>query len=163
MNFSPITKRIMAAAVAAAVPVSMVLIPYFEGNEPVPYYDGAHVATVCIGHTGNVDIHRTYTKEECQALFMGDRRSAEISVDKLVKVPVDPLVREVLISFVFNFGEGKFRNSTLLRRINAGEGKAACDELPRWIHVAGVPSNGLITRRGVEREICIMGYENAVH
>src|SRR5260364_395706 len=65
--------------------------------------------------------------------------------------------------FVHNFGEMKFARSTLLRRINAGEGARACSELSRWIYGKDNASHGrkriqpgLVKRRKIERQLCEM-------
>ncbi|WP_046058378.1 lysozyme [Rickettsia monacensis] len=53
-----------------------------------------------------------------------------------------------LISFIFNFGSGKFQASTLPQKLNRVEYLAAVDELPRWIYAkGGVKLQGLATRR----------------
>src|SRR5260364_182162 len=66
-----------------------------------------------------------------------------------------------LASFVYHFGETKFARSTLLRRINAGEGARACSELSRWIYGKDNASHGrkriqpgLVKRRKIERQLC---------
>ncbi|MEB6886251.1 lysozyme RrrD, partial [Escherichia coli] len=42
--------------------------------------------------------------------------------------------RGALYSFVYNVGAGNFRTSTLLRKINQGDIKGACDQLRRWTY-----------------------------
>ncbi|HIE9296302.1 TPA: glycoside hydrolase family protein, partial [Klebsiella variicola subsp. variicola] len=48
-----------------------------------------------------------------------------------------------------------FQTSTLLRKINQGDPKAACDQLRRWTYAKGKQWKGLITRREIEREVCL--------
>ncbi|HDU5394583.1 TPA: glycoside hydrolase family protein, partial [Klebsiella pneumoniae] len=47
------------------------------------------------------------------------------------------------------------QTSTLLRKINQGDPKGACDQLLRWTYAKGKQWKGLITRREVEREVCL--------
>ncbi|MFL3906927.1 glycoside hydrolase family protein, partial [Escherichia coli] len=42
---------------------------------------------------------------------------------------------------------GNFRTSTLLRKINQGDIKGACDQLRRWTYAGGNQWKGLMTRR----------------
>ncbi len=54
---------------------------------------------------------------------------------------------------------GNFRTSTLLRKINQGDIKGACDQLRRWTYAGGKQWKGLMTRREIEREICLWGQQ----
>ena len=57
-----------------------------------------------------------------------------------------------LISWAYNVGLGAVKDSTLRRRINAGEGGTAVipQELPKWNKVNGNPLEGLTRRRAAE-------------
>ncbi|EHX68459.1 phage lysozyme family protein [Escherichia coli DEC13C] len=68
-------------------------------------------------------------------------------------------MRGALYSFVYNVGAGNFRTSTLLRKINQGDIKGACDQLRRWTYAGGKQWKGLMTRREIEREICLWGQQ----
>ncbi|RXP68288.1 DUF968 domain-containing protein [Escherichia coli] len=52
---------------------------------------------------------------------------------------------------------GNFRTSTLLRKINRDDIKGACDQLRRWTYAGGKQWKGLMTRREIEREVCLWG------
>ncbi|ASO79311.1 lysozyme [Escherichia coli] len=56
-------------------------------------------------------------------------------------------------------GAGNFRTSTLLRKINQGDIKGACDQLRRWAYAGGKQWKGLMTRREIEREVCLWGQQ----
>jgi len=58
---------------------------------------------------------------------------------------------DALVSFVFNIGGHAFRESTLLKKLNAGEYDQVPDQLRRWIYSGGKVVKGLINRR--EKEI----------
>jgi GH24 family phage-related lysozyme (muramidase) len=57
-----------------------------------------------------------------------------------------------LISWAYNVGLGAVKDSTLRKRINAGEGGTAVipQELPKWNKVNGNPLEGLTRRRAAE-------------
>lgn len=59
-----------------------------------------------------------------------------------------------LCSFAYNVGVGAFSRSTLLKKLNAGAGDAACAELDRWVYAKDKRVPGLVTRRSVERAVC---------
>jgi lysozyme len=79
------------------------------------------------------------------------------AVEKHVIVPLTDNQYAALVSFVFNMGETNFRNSTLLRRLNAKDYAAVPAELAKWnkVTVDGqkVPSMGLTKRRKAEAEL----------
>ncbi|ECG1797096.1 lysozyme, partial [Salmonella enterica subsp. enterica] len=74
-----------------------------------------------------------------------------------IKVPIPETTRGALYSFVYNVGAGNFKTSTLLHKINQGDIKGACEQLRRWTYAGGKQWKGLITRREIEREVCMWG------
>lgn len=155
--------RLAQAAGGGVLAIAAVMVAYFEGYKPTPYRDPIGILTVCVGHTGtDIAAARTYTRAECQELLEGDLGEALESVYTRVRVPLSPETRAALASFVFNVGDGAFSRSTLLRRLNAGEGAAACDELLRWTYAGGRQLPGLVNRRAAERELCRAGFAGQV-
>ncbi|HHH1923798.1 TPA: glycoside hydrolase family protein, partial [Yersinia enterocolitica] len=63
--------------------------------------------------------------------------------------------KAALYSFTYNVGQHAFIQSTLLKKLNTGDIKGACDELRLWIYADGQSWKGLQNRRGVERELCL--------
>jgi lysozyme len=58
---------------------------------------------------------------------------------------------DALVSFVFNLGAERLKNSTLLRRIREGESrKAITQEWMRWVYADGNKLKGLEKRRAWE-------------
>src|SRR5260363_25071 len=74
--------------------------------------------------------------------FEGDRHRAYLDGPGVPTICYGHTRGAALASFVHNFGEMKFARSTLLRRINAGEGARACSELSRWIYGKDNASHG---------------------
>ena len=156
---SPFKKKLAGAAAAGALAVLTLLTTHFEGTKTKPYYDIGGVATVCLGHTGDVDMNRMYTLEECKALQERDEDWALAAVDRHVTVKLPVKVRAALGDFVFNLGEHAFATSTLLRKINAGDGAKACPEILRWDHQGHKQIKGLTRRREIEYWLCVEGFE----
>ncbi|HBH7363351.1 TPA: glycoside hydrolase family protein [Escherichia coli] len=131
-----------------------------EGVSYIPYKDIVGVWTVCHGHTGkDIMLGKTYTKAECKALLNKDLATVARQINPYIKVDIPETTRGALYSFVYNVGAGNFRTSTLLRKINQGDIKGACDQLRRWTYAGGKQWKGLMTRREIEREICLWGQQ----
>ncbi|EOX4097560.1 glycoside hydrolase family protein [Escherichia coli] len=102
---------------------------------------------------------RQGTKAECKALLNKDLATVARQINPYIKVDIPETTRGALYSFVYNVGAGNFRTSTLLRKINQGDIKGACDQLRRWTYAGGKQWKGLMTRREIEREICLWGQQ----
>lgn len=157
-------KSLLGAAGGGAIAIASVLIggpngnDGLEGREYNPYKDVVGVVTVCDGHTGSDIIWgKTYTDAECNALLRADLGKVAKQVDPLIKQPIPDATRGAVYSFVYNVGVGNFRASTLLRKMNAGDTAGACDELRRWTYAGGKKWKGLVTRREIERGVCMWG------
>ncbi|MES3173948.1 lysozyme [Serratia nevei] len=151
-------KRLLGAATGGAIAIAAVLIPSLEGVEYKPYRDVVGVLTVCNGHTGpDIIPDKTYTEAECKAMLDKDLVPFARSVERSVKVPASEYQKAALISFSYNVGVKAFESSMLLKKLNAGDSRGACDEMRRWNKAGGKVWKGLINRREVEREICNWG------
>lgn len=153
---------VIAAVPAGAIAIAAALITGPTGNDGLegvryqPYQDVVDKWTVCYGHTGrDIMLGKTYTKAECQALLDKDLNAVARQINPYIKVPIPETTRGALYSFVYNIGAGNFKTSTLLRKINQGDTKGACEQLRRWSYAGGKQWKGLITRREIEREVCL--------
>lgn len=86
-----------------------------------------------------------------------DTQEAQNDVRRCVKVPLTQAEFDSYVSFAYNVGGEKFCSSTLVRKLNAGQYKDACEELKRWVYAGGVKYNGLVTRRKIESLLCETG------
>lgn len=159
MAMSPaLRKKIIGAAGGGALAIATVMIPTLEGVKYKPYQDVAGVWTVCDGHTGSDIIrNKTYTESECKAMLDKDLQPFARSVERSVKVPASEYQKAALITFSYNVGISAFEKSTLLKDLNAGRYQKACDGMRSWVYAAGKKWQGLMNRREVEREVCLMG------
>lgn len=147
--------RIAAVIAGGAVAIASVTISWFEGTHYVPYQDPVGVWTVCDGITGPIVLPgRTYTKVECEALKRRQITWSNTAIDELVTVPLTETERAALIDFIYNVGRAQFANSTLLRKLNAGDHPGACGEYKRWKYADGKVWPGLINRREVSTWLC---------
>ncbi|ENU8725451.1 lysozyme [Salmonella enterica] len=131
-----------------------------EGRRYVHYRDVVGVITVCDGYTGKDIIPgKRYTDAECDALLNKDLKRVKAQIDPLIKVSIPESERAALYSFAYNVGTGAFARSTLLKKLNAGDHAGACNELKRWTYAGGKQWKGLMTRREIEREVCLWGQQ----
>ncbi len=129
------------------------LIKEFEGLRLQAYKCPADRWTIGYGHTADVSANDVITEEEALSFLRQDVAESERAVNQYVHVPLTQNQFDALISFVFNLGVGNFRNSTLLKKINAGDNDGAAQEFGRWIHAGGKVLPGLVRRRGAERAL----------
>lgn len=160
MNKRALIKKLAAYGLTGAVSFSAGIVGPFEGKENTSYIDIAGVPTICWGHTGSeVRLGQTLSDEMCAQLLAEDLGHAHQVVRNAVTAPQPPEREGALASFVYNVGAGAFQRSTLLRLLNAGRIREACDQLLRWVYADGEKSRGLERRRKVEREYCLAGVE----
>lgn len=141
--------------------LAAVLIMAWEGLVPHGYADpilGARVPTACWGHTGSgVIIGRQYTTAQCRAFLNEDIRRHAEGIAQCITVDVPPESLAAFVSFSFNVGVNAFCQSGIRRDLNAGNLRAACDGLSRWVYSGGRWVRGLAKRRAAERTLCLRG------
>lgn len=143
------------------------LIKQFEGVVYKVYLDVAGYKTVGVGHlvkpSEKYSIGQRVTPEEVDRLLTEDLKIAEYTILKNVSVPLNQNQFDALVSLVFNIGASRFKESSVLRNLNAGNySKAAdCFLLFTKIRKGGklVPSKGLQRRRQAERALFLTPVE----
>lgn len=137
------------------------LIEQREGVELTAYKDSAGILTIGVGHTSAAGAPKVVagmriTAAQASEILSRDLVTFETAVSSAVKVPINQNEFDALVSFAFNVGAGAFKGSTLLKRLNAGDRKAAADQFLVWnkITVNGKKQTlkGLTTRREAERK-----------
>jgi len=139
------------------------LIKDYEGLRLEAYYCSSGVLTIGYGHTGpDVWVGMTITESEAEHLLQQDLVKFENGVEELITVPLNQNQFDALVSFTYNVGVGALQDSTLRKRLNAGEdpNKVAEEELPRWNKGANGPLPGLTRRR--ESEVKLFTLEKRI-
>lgn len=150
----------LVIAAGAAVP----LVASFEGYSSVGYPDpalGAKLPTACWGHTRTAKLNVLYSQEACMRFLAQDVIEHAVEIMPCIKVEVPSKTLSAFVSFSFNVGSQAFCTSTLARKMNAGDLRGACDELPRWTYAGGKQLAGLVRRRAEERAWCLEGLQKA--
>ncbi len=157
MSFRTKAIGVAVAATVAAAPIVMA----FEGRSLIAYLDPVGIPTICDGITASVQMGDIATHKECDDMLKRELFKADNAIllnvrpEVLFSMPVER--RAALISFIYNVGEGAFARSTLLRKLNAGDWRGACHELPKWVYAKGKKLRGLERRRAAEMKLCLSG------
>jgi lysozyme len=147
--------RVIAGSAVAAFMVATVGV--HEGLRLTAYRDVVDKPTACWGETKGIKMGMTFTREECDAMFI--RRLAEFEqgvlkcAPSLADAPVPRLVAHV--SLAYNIGVGGYCKSSVARLFNAGQIQASCDFFLKYNRAGGVVWRGLTKRREHERELCM--------
>lgn len=139
-----------------ATGLTIAVLALFEGYRQVDYYDPyGGVDTACFGHTETAAAGAVRELTGCEDLLIADVRERQAMVLRNTSVPLNDNQLAALTSFVYNVGEQAYKESTLLRKLNAGDYEGACRELPRWVYAKGVKLGGLVKRRAEEMRLCL--------
>lgn len=114
--------------------------------------------TIGYGHTKNVKVGQTITENEGLYLLDVDTQLAQKGIKDYVKVEITQNMYDALTSFIFNVGVGAFKDSTLLKKLNAKDYQGASNEFPKWNKSKGKVLEGLKKRREFEKNLFLNGY-----
>lgn len=130
------------------------VIKEFEGLRLEAYLCPAGKWTIGYGHTGSdVWPGLVITKEWAEWLLEEDLKRFEANVSGYVTVDLTQDQFDALVSFTYNVGAEAFKNSTLLKKLNAEEYEEAADQFLRWNKSNGKVLAGLTNRRKKERAL----------
>jgi len=134
-----------------------------EGTRLTAYDDSLGIQTICTGHTKGVVKGQKASLGQCEQWLKEDASEAGKCVARYTSVPLTQSQYDALVSFTFNLGCGAYKNSTLLKKINADQCLAAGKEFLKWDKGRKngklSPMAGLTKRRQVESEMFISGCE----
>jgi len=148
-----------AAKTKAAAALAASLLVGLEGYGAKPYYDSAGVLTDCFGNTHNVALGKVRTRAECERLLHSEAGRIAVKIAKDAPDAMTMNALAALVSWAYNVGDGAYMESTLRRRMMAGNFVQMCEEMRRWnkITVKGkkVVLPGLNNRREKEVRLCL--------
>lgn len=133
------------------------LIRRFEGFRSKPYRCPAGVPTIGYGSTRYADgtpvklTDAPITQAQADDIMRATLGEYENAVNRYVTVPLSQNEFDALTDFAYNAGAKNLLNSTLLRKLNAGDRKGAAKEFDRWVYANGQVLPGLVKRRMAER------------
>lgn len=133
------------------------LIKKWEEFSAHPYDDGVGVWTIGYGTTiypnGKV-VQKTdppITMQEAEE-YLEDHlnRFVRPTIRKFVDIPLNRNEKDAIESFIYNLGGDTFRDSTLRRKLNAGDKEGAALQFAEFIFANGRIFRGLVRRRADE-------------
>lgn len=147
--------KVAGLALSAAALVSIALHEGYSDRayQPVP----GDKQTIGFGTTEGVKPGDTITPPKALERALRDVQKFEGAIKDCVKVPLYQHEYDAYISLSYNIGSSAFCNSTLVRKLNAGDYEGACAEIRRWVMFQGKPLQGLVNRRETEYKKCIGG------
>jgi lysozyme len=124
-----------------------------EGLRLAPYRCPAGVLTVGYGST-QPSPTGSITLAEAERRLDGDLVSAyRAAISTSPALANVPLAAAAITDFVFNLGSGRYRGSTLRKRIDARDFRAAAVQIRKWVFGGGRKLPGLVTRRELEARL----------
>ena len=123
---------------------------------PVP----GDVPTIGFGTTDGVKLGDTITPLQAMQRALSDVQRFEGALKRCVTVPLHQHEYDAFVSLAYNIGSRAFCSSTLVRKLNAGDYRGACEQIKRWVYFKGKVLPGLVNRREYEYRQCLgIGYE----
>lgn len=137
------------------------LICSFEGYRDKAYDDGIGVWTIGYGTTRYptglyVQKDDTCTLAQAKSYMAHDLKKFVDAVNDGVKVSITQNQFDVLVSLAYNIGIKAFKESTLLKKLNAGDYHGAADQFLVWNKGGGKVMQGLVNRRKAERALFLV-------
>lgn len=139
-------------------PSGIDLICNFEGKRLVAYDDGVGVWTIGFGTTiypNGIKVKKgdVCTEAQAKAYMAHDLKKFELAVSNVVTVPLSQNQFDALVSLAYNIGTNAFKNSTLVKKLNAGDIRGAANQFDVWVNAGGKRMQGLVNRRAKEKAL----------
>ena len=129
------------------------LIKKFESFSATPYPD-ARGWSIGYGHyMGPQPTMQTISESQAYDTLRDDAQTAADAVRASVAVPLNQNQFDALVSLAYNIGASAFKNSTLVRRLNAGDYDGAAAQFAVWRKSNGSINPTLVTRRAQEKGV----------
>lgn len=132
------------------------LIKKFEGVKLNAYQDSVGVWTIGYGHTSGVKKGQIITEKQAENFLKSDLEKVENQLK--VALPMGFALKQnqfdALVSFIFNLGIGRFKSSTLCKKLQANANDSSIKtEFNKWVYAGGKVLSGLVSRRKAESEL----------
>ena len=151
-----VNKARIAISALALSATALVGIAVHEGYSPIAYRPvPGDVPTIGFGTTDGVKMGDRIDPVQALTRKLADVQRFEGALRQCVRVPLHQHEYDAFLSLAYNIGPGAFCGSTLVRLLNAGQYREACDQILRWDRFQGAPLRGLTLRRQAEHRQCL--------
>lgn len=137
----------------------------WEGFSAIAYQDDGRVWTIGYGTTNaspclSFHLRPDSIVDEAQAdqFLHCHLELVRSEVRRLVRPDLPDAAEDALVSFSYNIGLAAFADSTLLRKLNAGDIDGAAAQFDRWIYCDGKVLRGLVRRRAAEKRLFLSAF-----
>lgn len=130
------------------------LIKHWEGCKLQAYLDQKGIPTIGYGSTGpGIELGVSWSQSQANMALV----SRVNAISSILSGCLTPLLNQnqfdAIVSLCYNIGQGAFRGSTLLRKVNQRDYVGAGEEFLKWCHVGKEVSKGLLARREEEKSL----------
>ena len=137
----------------------LAIIKESEGLSLIPYICPGGFLSIGYGNRTHAEEFDSITEEQAEQFLQEDLQDTyyglAITTQHLILTDNQ---WSALVSFVYNVGIGKFIQSTLKRKLQAGDYEGAANEFTKWVYAEGKKLNGLVKRREKERSLFLEEY-----
>ena len=133
---------------------ALVGIAVHEGYRGEAYRDAVGIPTIGFGETAGVKMGDKTTPGRSLVQLLGSTNRHADAIRKCIAVPLYQHEFDAYVSLSYNIGPGAFCQSTLVKKLNAGDYAGACEEIKRWNRAGGKVLPGLTKRREQEYQLC---------
>ncbi len=162
-----VSPKNLIASNLSPVPEAVDLVKNFEGFRSSAYIDTSGLPVIGYGQTRvngkTVRLGQYITQAQANIALEQELYHLQQLVLAHVKVDLNPYQLGALTSLVYNAGTRVITDSTLIKKLNAGDYVGAAKEFPRWnkANQGGslVVFPGLTRRRLAEQQLFLTPYE----
>ena len=97
------------------------------------------------------------TVKEAEIALLEDTKEFSEKIKPFIKVKINDDMFSSFVSLAYNIGYNAFKNSTLLRKVNAKDFIGASNQFKAWNKSSGKIMSGLIRRRESEKNLFLQG------
>ena len=157
---------ILAVAAVTGMATAEFVVPFVaehEGEILAGYLDPVGIATKCYGDTNNVIVGKEYSQQEClDSLAAQIIAHAKPVLECTPSLEGHPHQLAAATSLAYNIGPNAYCRSTVARRFNSGDWRAACHAFGMWVKAGGKTLPGLVRRRADEMNLCLTNLPEGV-
>ncbi|MBO2658126.1 lysozyme [Shewanella algae] len=156
---------LLAAGLSGAAITGGLFVAEKEGRVLSTYVDPVGITTECFGQRADglspgLERGEAYCLNQlANNLHLFNRQLLRLTAG----VQLTEGEQSAYLSFTYNVGAQAFADSTLRKKILAGDRIGACNELTRWVYAKGVKLSGLEKRRAAERALCLRDLTRATY
>ena len=138
--------------IGAALLVSVMVYEGYTDKAVIPV--PGDVPTIGVGRTEGVHMgDKTEPVREMMMLLKNLDKYGN-GIKACINVPLYQYELDAFVSLAYNIGINAFCNSTLVKKLNAGDYSGACEQIIIWDKFKGKPLKGLTNRRNEEYRTC---------